>query len=87
MTKNIIVLFLFCLTLLACGQQKNLEIVENLTIDPNIKNEVEKHIENSKKFDALKDKMQIYGNSILVESYKNDSLIISNTDRKNKQLY
>jgi hypothetical protein len=87
MTKNVIAIVLFCLTLTACGQTNNSSIVKGLIIDPSIKSEAEKHIENSKEFDAIKDKMQVYGNSILVESYQNDSLIFSSTDKKNKQLF
>ena len=87
MTRNIIAFFSLCLTLTACGQNKNLDTVKGLTIDQSIKSEVEKHIENSKEFDAIKDKMQVYGNSILVESYQNDSLTFSSNDIKNKQLF
>lgn len=87
MTRNIIAIFFFCLTLSACGQAKNSSTVNGLTIDPNIKNEVEKHIETSKEFDAFKDKMPVYGNSILAESYQDDSLIFSSNDIKNKQLF
>ena len=64
-----------------------MDTVKGLTIDQSIKSEVEKHIENSKEFDAIKDKMQVYGNSILVESYQNDSLTFSSNDIKNKQLF
>ena len=63
MTRNIIAILLFCLTLSACGQTKNSEVINGLTIDPSIKSEVEKHIENSKELDAFKDKMEVYINS------------------------
>jgi hypothetical protein len=87
MTRNLIAIFHFCLTLTACGQTKNSGNIKGLIIDPNIKIEVEKHIENSKEFDAFKDKMQVYANPIFVESYQNDSLIFSSNDKKNKQIF
>ena len=84
MTKNITAIFLFCLTLTACGQTKNSNTINGLTIDPNIKNEVEKHIESSKELDIFKDKMQVYMNSGFIESYQNDSLIFSSQTQKSK---
>ncbi|MFC4262647.1 hypothetical protein ACFOWM_07150 [Ferruginibacter yonginensis] len=75
--RNIIAIFLFCLTLTACGQSKNSDAVKDLTIDPRIKSEVEKHIENSKELDAFKDKMEVYINSGDIQSYQNDSLTIN----------
>jgi hypothetical protein len=87
MTKNLLILLtLFC-GLTSCGQTTSKKEGNGFTIDPSIKNEVEKHIENSKEFDAFKDKMQVYANSVLTESYENDSLILSNDDIKNKTLF
>ena len=87
MTRNITAIFLFCLTLSACGQTKNSETVKGLTIDPSIKNEVEKHIENSKELDMFKDKMQVYLNSGFIESFQNDSLIFSSVKQEGKAAF
>lgn len=84
MTRNIIAILLFCLTLSACGQTKNSEVINGLTIDPSIKSEVEKHIENSKELDAFKDKMEVYINSGDIQSYQNDSLILNSKMGDNK---
>ena len=84
MTRNIITIFLFCLTLTACGQTKNSETIKGLTIDPSIKNEVEKNIESSKELDMFQDKMQVYLNSGFIESFQNDSLIFSSNSQRGK---
>ncbi len=77
MTRNIIALFLYCLTLTSCGQTKDSSTIKGLTIDPSIKKEVEKHIETSKEYEMFGDKMQVYMNSGDIQSYENDSLIFS----------
>jgi hypothetical protein len=77
MTRYIITVLLFCLTLTACGQTKDSEIIKGLTIDPSIKKEVEKHIETSKEYEMFGDKMQVYINTGEIQSYENDSLIFS----------
>lgn len=82
MTKNIFPIFIFCLTLTACGQTKDSETIKGLTIDPSIKTEVEKHIETSKEFEMFGDKMQVYLNSGSIESFQNDSLIFSSAKQK-----
>jgi hypothetical protein len=87
MIRNLIAILTFCVTLPTCGQTKKFDSIKGLTIDPNIKREVEKHIENSKEFDSFKTAMQVYTNSIFVESYENDSLILSSTDYKNMQVF
>ena len=84
MTRNIISIFLFCLTLTACEQTKDSNTITGLTIDPSIKKEVEKHIEASKELDAFKDKMQVYINSGDIQSYENDSLILNSQLGKDK---
>ncbi len=77
MTRYIMTALLFCLTLTACGQTKDSEIIKGLTIDPSIKKEVEKHIETSKEFEMFGDKMQVYINTGEIQTYENDSLIFS----------
>jgi len=76
-----------CFALWACGQPKQSDKVTGLTIDKNIKREVEKYIQNSKQFEPLADKMQIYENSVFVESYENDSLAFKSGRNPNKQLF
>jgi hypothetical protein len=62
--------------LISCGKKKSDNVIIGLTIDKNIKTEVEKHISKSKEFDTLNNnnKMQVYDNSVFAESYENDSL-------------
>jgi hypothetical protein len=63
--------------------QTNSSNIKGLTINPNTKSAVEKHIENSADFEALQDKMQIYLNSGFVETFENDSLVFtSKTENK-----
>ena len=87
MTRNFLILLTLLYGLTSCGQTTNKKNENGFSIDPSIKIEVEKHIENSKEFDAFKDKMQVYANSILTDSYENDSLILSNKDIKNKTVF
>jgi LPS O-antigen subunit length determinant protein (WzzB/FepE family) len=84
MIKNYLLFFIFYLTLTACGQNKNSQTIIGLTIEPNIKDEVEKHIENSKELDMFKNKMQVYLNSGFVESYQSDSLVFSSKNQNSK---
>jgi len=87
MMRNSIAILTLCIILSKCGSYKNYNIIKGLTIDPNIKTEVEKHIEDSKKFDAFKSEMEIYMNSISVESFKDDSLTFRSTDTLKKQVF
>ncbi|WP_303582721.1 hypothetical protein [Flavitalea sp. BT771] len=82
-----IAILTLCIILSDCSQSKNSNIIKGLTIDPKIKPEVEKHIEDSKEFDAFKNKMEVYANSMLVESFENDSLIFRSTDSSKKQIF
>jgi len=72
------------LILISCsnGQKKN--EIDGLKIDPNIKSEVEKYIVDQPEFESFGELMQVYGNSLYVESYENDSLIVSTTDYSKK---
>ena len=75
---------IFVLILSSCSNgQKKTDIV-GLTIDPNIKSQVEKHIVEEPEFERFGDLMQVYGNSLYVESYENDSLVVSSTDFSKK---
>lgn len=84
MTKNIITIFIICLTLTACGQTKSNHNIIGLTIAPSIKSEVEKHIETSKDYEMFGDKMQVYLHSGDIQSYENDSLILNSKFGENK---
>jgi hypothetical protein len=72
---------------LACGQSKKPGTISNLVIDPKIKQEAQKYIEDSNEFDAYQDKMQVYGNALFTDSYINDSLVLSAKDKENKQVF
>ena len=84
MNKSLLTLLTFSLLLTACGQRKNNSEIKELTIDPNIKFEVEKYITNAKELDVFKDEMQVYLNSGFVESYENDSLVFNSNFKENK---
>ena len=84
MTRSIIAIFFICLTLTACGQTKDSKTIEGLTLNPSIKQEVEKHIETSKDYEMFGDKMQVYLNSGDIQAYENDSLIFSSKFGENK---
>jgi hypothetical protein len=73
MTKNIIISFLFCLTLSACGQNKNSDSTKELNIDTKIKIDVEKNITKSE-FGKVGDNLLIYNNRMLIDYYEDDKL-------------
>jgi len=87
MRKNFIILLAILTAFSSCGQTKKDTTINGLTIDPGIKTEVEKHIEDSKEFDAFKSIMQVYANPLLVESYENDTLSFSSTDVTKKTVF
>ena len=76
MIKYFLLTITFYCILISCGQIKSNNAITGLTIDKNIKTEVEKHISKSKEFDTLNNsnKMQVYDNSVFAQSYENDSL-------------
>lgn len=86
--KNSLIIILTILTsLTSIGQNTEINTISGLTIDPNIKNEVEKNIEMSPEYDAYKNVMQVYANAVLAESFENDKLVFSSFDPKFKQLF
>jgi len=87
MIRNVVTILALCIVFAACDQRRSSNIVKGLTIDPNIKREVEKHIEDSKEFEAFKNKMEVYANSIFIESFENDSLIFRSIDSSKKQIF
>jgi len=87
MVRNAITILALSLAFAACDQGKSSNIVKGLTIDRNIKSEVEKHIEDSKEFEAFKNKMQVYANSMSIESFENDSLTFRSTDFSKKEIF
>jgi hypothetical protein len=50
MIRNIIISTFLLITYLACGQSTKIEYKSGLTLDKNIKSEVEKHIKTSKEY-------------------------------------
>lgn len=83
MKKYFIILFTFCSILSSCGQSTKDTSISGLTIDPNIKSEVEKYITPSE-FGAGMDKILMYNNLMLLDFYENDSLIVSIKEQDNK---
>lgn len=83
MTKYLITIISFCLTLSSCGQATKDNSTGGLTIDPSIKIEVEKKISTSE-FGAGQDKILIYNNLMLVDLYEDDKLNISLKEQDKK---
>ncbi|WP_405207096.1 hypothetical protein [Aquimarina sp. LLG6339-5] len=75
---------ILCLMLISCSNRQKKNEINGLTIDPNIKSEVEKYIIDQAEFESFSKLMQVYGNSLYLESYENDSLIVSTTDFSRK---
>lgn len=71
------------MTLCSCGQSTKSNSIDGLIIDPNIKTEVEKNITASE-LDAVKDKILIYNNLMLVDLYEDDKLIVSLKEKDGK---
>lgn len=85
--KQIIVIFLFCLAFASCLESQHTELINGITIDPTISAEVEKHTEKDKEFEKVKGGIQLYNNSILTESFENDTLSFSTTDATKKIMF
>lgn len=83
MTKYLIIVIIFCSTLYSCGQSTNGKSIGELTIDPNIKTEVEKNITPSE-FGVGQENNLIYNNRMLLDLYENDKLSISLKEQDNK---
>ena len=77
MTRQIIAIFLFFLSITSCKNSNDVGDVNGLKIDPNIKSAVEQNIESVKELNEVNDKMQIYSNSLYTVSYQNDTLLFS----------
>jgi hypothetical protein len=87
MLKISICLIAFCLSLNLCAQTKLNSGGNGLTVEASIRVEVEKHIENSKDYDVLKDKMQVYNNSVFAEFYENDGLVFTSNNKTIKRVF
>lgn len=83
MTKQLIIIIFFCSTLYSCGQSTKENLTDGLTIDPNVKTEVEKNISPSE-FSAGQDKILIYNNRMLIDFYEDGKLNISFKEQDNK---
>lgn len=77
-------LFFVC----SCMQtNRNVEQVDSMTIDPKIKTQAEKNIEDFAEFDAFRGFMEVYNTSFLIDSYENDSSVMFNNDPRKKNLF
>jgi len=72
----------FLFTIFATTAQTN---IKNITINPDIKKEVDKRIEEIQEFKTSPAIFDLYANSIVADLYENDSLYFSNTSL-NKRL-
>lgn len=87
MTRHIIAIFLFFLSITSCKNSVNVEDVNGLKIDPNIKSTVEQNIESVKELNEVNDKMQIYSNSLFTDSYQHDTLLFSSKNIHQKIIF
>ena len=83
MTKYVILILLFSPTFYSFGQSTKDHSTGGLTIDPNIKTDVEKNISTSA-FGAGQDQLLIYNNLMLVDFYEDDKLIFTFKDQDKK---
>jgi len=86
MTKYLFILLIAYLPIVSCGQIKVKES-KDLIIDTNIKSEVEKHIESSKEFNVLNDKMQVYNNSVIGDFYENNKIVFTSNNKAIKRVF
>ncbi len=75
---------IFTLLLISCSNEQKRSNIKGLTIDSNIKDEVEKHLADQSKFEQFSDFMQVYSNSLSIENYENDRLVVSSMDFSRK---
>lgn len=68
----------------SCSNGQNKNDIDGLIIDPNIKSKVEKHIVEEPELEGFGGSMQVYKNSLYIESYENDILVFSSTDFSKK---
>jgi hypothetical protein len=87
MIKYVFLILPLFFTLNLHGQIKNGNEIIGLTINKNIKTEVEKHISDLKEFDKLNNKIQVYDNSVFIEAYENDSLIFNSNIKPIKRIF
>lgn len=83
MIKYLIIIITVCPVLSSYAQPEKDKTATGLTLDPSIKNEVEKNISPSE-FGAGQDKILIYNNSMLLDFYEDDKLFISLKEQDNK---
>lgn len=80
-------LLLAILQFISGNAQSDRVNISGLTIDPNIRAEVERHLILSKEFDQANHIFPIHENAVLGEFFVKDSLIFSNADISRKQLF
>jgi hypothetical protein len=83
MTKYLIAIITFCVTIISCGLSSKVNNSNEIIIDTNIKEEVEKNISPSE-FGSGQDKLLIYNNRMIVDLYTNDKLEISVSEKDKK---
>ncbi|MCH2196867.1 hypothetical protein [Kordia sp.] len=76
------VLFLFVALFISRSSKQENGI--GFTIDPSIKNEVEKYIEELSESTSYAKDVETYNNSVYIENYVNDNLKMTTTDFSKK---
>jgi len=76
------VLLLFAALFISCSSKQENGI--GFTIDPSIKNEVEKYIEELSESTSYAKDVETYNNSVYIENYVNDNLKMTTTDFSKK---
>src|SRR5688572_8974390 len=71
---------LLLMTIYSCGQTSTTKAIDGLVINPQVKIEAERNIKDSKDFEKINQRFQIYENMVTMEFYENDSLILSTKD-------
>jgi len=83
--KNIIILFILSISLVSCGQ-KVLTDSTNYVIDEDVSKIVESRISESE-YGIMPNKIPIYKNSMILDYFENDSLILSINGEENSIVF
>lgn len=87
MKKCIVLILNYLNSFSLFSQNIDLQNIDGILIDPNIKIEAEKHFNESKNYSQDVGFIQIYDNSLLGEFFENDSLSFSNDDINKKIIF
>ncbi|MBX2965761.1 MAG: hypothetical protein KF845_06425 [Cyclobacteriaceae bacterium] len=74
------------LTFCSCGQTKGKNEIEGLLINPKIKEDVEKNIDD-RELEEIQNGFQIYKNKVILELFRNDSLFFTTDDKPIEPLF